>query len=161
MTGWKRILRGMLGMGLVFGIGVGTVATLFALFALLFLGATREIGIFVVGSTIWASLMGVVFGGALAALSRGRNFDEISLPKATSLGVLGGLAAYALLALNAWDAWTIDAAITNAVLLTGLGTVSAGASLLIARKAAPALTSPEETAELESPTQDRLPSGTD
>lgn len=161
MTGWKRILRGMIGMGLVFGVGVGSIATVIGLIAYFFLGAGPEVLILIVGSTMWSTVMGVIFSGVLALLARGRNFDEISLPRVAGLGFLGGLAVFGLLAMNAWDAWTLDAAITNAVLLTGLGTGSAAASLLIARKAAPQLGAGDDFAELGDGELERLESGGD
>lgn len=161
MTGWKRILRGMIGMGLVFGVGVGSIGTILALFAYFFLGASPEIGIIVVGSAVWSGLMGVVFSGALALLGRGKTFDEISLPKVAGLGFLGGAAAFGLLALNAWDAWTLDAAVANGVLLTFLGTTAASASLLIARKAAPQLPGGDDLDELGDGDLERLGSGPD
>lgn len=146
-------------MGLVFGVGVGSIATLLGLFAYFFLGAGPEVGILIVGSTIWSTLMGVVFSGALALLAKGRSFDEISLPKVAGLGFLGGLAAFGLLALNAWDVWSVDAAIGNALILTSLGTGSASASLLIARKAPPQLTGGDALADLDDGELERLESG--
>lgn len=149
MSRWQRILRGMIGMGLTFAAGVGTIMTLIAAFAWLFLGAGDDMGILVVGSTVWAFAIGVAFSGALALVARDLSFEKLSLPKVAALGAGGGLLMFGVLALNAWSAWSPDTAIANAALFTFLGSGSATASLLIARKADSLISSRDEPDRLE------------
>ncbi len=160
MSNWKRILRGMIGMGLTFAAVAGSLAALFAVFSLLFLGGGRELLILVVGSTMWSFMIGVVFSGALAFAARHLPLEKLSLPKVTGLGVLGGLAIFGLLAINGASAWTVDAAISNLVILTVLGGGAAAGSLLAAR-ASPTLTAGDDALELEDGDLDRLESGRD
>ena len=151
MPRWLRVIRGMVGVGLTFALGVGIVASLvFALPSWLILGgeAGREALELVVKSAIWAFPIGVVFSGVLALTARGLSFDRLSLPRVAALGAGGGLVLFGLLAANAWQAWTIPTAIANAAILVFLGSGSATATLLIARKASPALTSGDESRRL-------------
>ena len=137
MSRWKRVVRGMLGMGVAFGAGAGLIMSTLAAVVLTLNGGEgwRDFLIPVVGGSVWGFLMGTTFGGALALLSRGRSFESLSLPRFTALGVGAGLFFYGLLALNAWDAWSTSAAVTNGVLFVVLGGSCATASLLLARKA--------------------------
>jgi hypothetical protein len=141
MSRWKRVVRGMLGMGVAFAGGAGLIMSTLAAVVLTLDGGEgwRDFAIPVVGSTVWGFLMGTTFGGALAVLSRGRSFESLSLPRFSALGVGAGLFFYGLLALNAWDAWSTSAAVTNAVIFVVLGGGCATASLLLARKAEGAL----------------------
>jgi hypothetical protein len=92
----------------------------------------------VIKSSIWAFPIGVAFSGVLAITARGRPFDKLSLPRFAALGAGGGLLLFGLLAVNAWQAWSVSDAIANLALLTLLGGGSATATLMIARRAGPA-----------------------
>jgi hypothetical protein len=137
MSRWKRVVRGMLGMGAAFATGAGLIMSTLAAVALTLRGGEgwRDFIIPVVGGSVWGFLMGMTFGGALALLSRGRSFESLSLPRFTALGVGAGLFFNGVLALNAWDAWSTSAAVTSGVLFVVLGGGCATASLLLARKA--------------------------
>ncbi len=151
MPRWLRVIRGMIGMGLTFAAGVGVVASLiFVLPTWLLLGGDsgREMLVMVIKSSIWAFPIGVAFSGVLAITGRGRPFDLLSLPRFAALGAGGGLLLFGLLAINAWQAWSASDAIANAAILVLLGSGSATASLIIARRAGPALTSGEESRSL-------------
>jgi hypothetical protein len=141
----------MLGMGLTFSVGAGALASVVAGVSVVLSGfrIDPELGILVVGSAVWAFPIGVVFSGFLALAGRHRRFEELSLPRFALLGGAGGVLLYGVLALNAWDAWTVDAAVANLVLLTGIGAGSATGALLLARRAQPELEPGDDLARLE------------
>ena len=151
MPRWLRVIRGMIGTGLAFATGVGVVASMIVVLPTwLLLGgdAGREMLVMVIKSSIWAFPIGVAFSGVLAITARGRPFDKLSLPRFAALGAGGGLLLFGLLAVNAWQAWSVSDAIANLALLTLLGGGSATATLMIARKAGPALESGDEPRSL-------------
>ena len=151
MPRWLRVIRGMLGMGLTFSVGVGLVASAIALIPmLLFQASPLEMLIPVVGSALWAFPIGVAFSGVMALTAGGRTFEKLSLPRFTAMGAGAGLLAFGLLSVNAWDAWTVSAAIGNATILMGLGGTSAAVSLLLARRARPALEASDDGLRVES-----------
>lgn len=92
----------------------------------------------------------VVFSGVLAVTARGLPFDKLSLPRFAALGAGGGLLLYGVLAANAWHAWSVSDALVNAGILVLVGSGSATATLMLARRAGPALTSGEESRGLAS-----------
>jgi len=150
MSRWKRVLRGMMGTGLTFSVGVGLIGSAIAGILWLLPGTTvgREELAMVVKSAIWAFPVGVAFSGFLAIAARNWSFDKLSLPRVALLGAGGGLLLFGLLAANAWQAWSTADAIVNGVFLVGLGSGSATASLLLARKARPSLESGEDPPRL-------------
>ena len=151
MPRWLRVIRGMVGMGLTFAAGVGVVASMiFVLPTWLLLGGDsgREMLVMVIKSSIWAFPIGVAFSGVLAITARGRPFDKLSLPRFAALGAGGGLLLFGVLAANAYHAWSVMDAIGNATILALLGGGSATATLLLARRAGPALKSGDESRSL-------------
>lgn len=152
MPRWLRLIRGSVGMGLTFAAGVGLVASMIAGFVWLLSGSEKdapEMIRLVVASTIWAFPIGMAFSGLLAITARGRSFDKLSLPRFAALGVGGGLLLYGVLALNAWNAWSVTNAIGNAVIFMFLGGGSATATLMLARRARPTLKSGDESRSLD------------
>ena len=149
MPRWVRVIRGMLGMGVTFSVGVGVVASVLAVIPWLLDGGDPEMIRLVVASSMWAFPMGVAFSGVLALTRRGRAFDKLSLPHFAALGAGAGLLLYGVLALNAWDAWSTSQAIGNAAILVFLGSGSATATLLLARRAGPSLESGDDAHRLE------------
>jgi O-antigen/teichoic acid export membrane protein len=150
MPRWLRVLRGMLGMGLIFSAGVLAVASTIAGIAWVVSGGTlgRQVLIPVVGSALWSFPIGVAFSGLMALSARGRAFDKLSLPRFAAMGAGAGLLLYVVLAAMAWPAWSAQAAIVNAVLFMGLGGGSATVTLLLARRARPAITPGDEPRRL-------------
>ena len=150
MRRWLRIIRGMIGTGLTFSAGVGLTTSVAAVIIWLLtgLGDITEFGFPVVALTIWAFPVGIAFSGFLALTAGRRSFDELSFLRFAALGAGGGLLLYGALALNAWDAWTLRNAISNAVIFLGLGSGSATAALWLARSSGPALESGEEARSL-------------
>lgn len=150
MPRWLRVIRGMLGMGVTFSVGVGLVASVIALIPmLLFQASPLEMLIPVVGSALWAFPVGVAFSGVMALTAGGRTFERLSLPRFAAMGTGAGLLAFGLLGLNAWDAWSMADALANAAILMGLGGTSATVSLLLARRARPALEAGDDGLRLE------------
>ncbi len=151
MPRWLRVIRGMIGMGLTFSVGVGVVASMLAVLPWLLLGGDsgREMIQMVIKSSIWAFPIGVAFSGVMAITARGRPFDKLSLPHFAALGAGAGLLLFGVLAVTAWQAWSVSDAIANVTILTLLGGGSATATLLLARRAGPALKSGEESRSLE------------
>lgn len=152
MARWSRIIRGMLGTGLTFSVGVGLVGSLVAGVVGLLTGfeGALEMVRMVFASAVWAFPMGVAFSGVLSLTARGRSFDELSLPRFVALGAGAGLLLFGALALNAWDAWSMSTAMVNAGLFVFLGSGSATATLVLARKAEPARESGGDPPTLEA-----------
>ncbi len=147
MPRWLRVIRGMIGTGLTFAAGVGIVGSMASVLPWLLPGgySGREILELVVKSSLWAFPIGVAFSGALAITTRGLPFDKLSLPRFAALGAGGGLLLFGLLAISAWQAWSVSTAIANATILVLLGGGSAAATLALARRARPALKSGDES----------------
>jgi uncharacterized membrane protein len=139
----------MIGTGLTFAIGVGGISLLLGLVGLA-LGAVSLSDFGMVGKlSIIAFLVGVGFSGALAITAQGRSFEKVSLRYVTAIGAGGGLLYYLFIGfLNGFRAWSPLNAIGNLLILTLLGSVSAAATLLIARRAVAALGSGEEAHRL-------------
>ncbi len=150
MPRWLRVIRGMIGMGLTFSAGVGVVASMIAVLPWLLLGGDsgREMIRMVIASSIWAFPIGVAFSGVLALTRRGRALDKLSLPHFAALGAGAGLLLFGVLAVNAWHAWSVSTAIANATIFVLLGGGSATATLMLARRAGPALKSGDESRSL-------------
>jgi hypothetical protein len=140
-----RVIRGMIGMGLTFSVGVGVVASLIAVIPWLLDGGDPELIRLVAATSIWAFPIGVAFSGVLALTRRGRAFDKLSLPHFAALGAGAGLLLFGVLSLNAWHAWSISQALGNAAILILLGSGSATATLMLARRAGPALESGDDS----------------
>jgi hypothetical protein len=141
MPRWLKVIRGMIGMGLTFTAGVGVGASMLAALMWLIPGGSsdQELIEAVIKDSIIAFPIGVAFSGILAITARGRAFDKLSLPQVAALGAGGGLLLFGLLAVNAWQAWSVSTAIANATIFVLLGGGSATASLVLARRAGPAL----------------------
>ncbi len=143
MSRWKRVVRGMIGMGLSFSAGVGVVGSMVAGLSGLFFGSDPEMIRLVIASSIWAFPIGVAFSGVVAITARGRSFDKLSLPRFAALGAGAGLLLSGVLSAILWDSW-----FANATILALLGGASATATLLLARRARPVLTSGDEPQSL-------------
>ncbi len=148
MPRWLRVIRAMIGMGLTFSVGVGVVASIIAVPAWLLLGGDREMIRLVIASSIWAFPIGVAFSGVMVITAHGRPFDKLSLPRFAALGAGAGLLLFGVLGVNAWHAWSVAQAIGNAAIFVLLGGGSATATLMLARRAGPALKSGDESRSL-------------
>lgn len=150
MPRWLRVIRGMIGTGLTFAAGVGVVASMIAGLVWLLPGSENGLEMIrmVIASSIWAFPIGVAFSGLLAITARGRSFDKLSLPRFAALGAGVGLLFFGVLAINAWHAWSVSTAIANATILVLLGGGSATGTLMLARRAGPALKPGDESHSL-------------
>lgn len=150
MPRWLRVIRGMIGTGLTFAAGVGVVASMIAGLVWLLPGSDngREMIRLVIASSVWAFPIGVAFSGFLAITARGRPFDKLSLPLFAALGAGGGLLLFGVLAVNAYHAWSASTALANLTIFVLLGSGSATATLLLARRAVPSLKSGDESHSL-------------
>ena len=146
MPRWLKILRGMLGTGLAFAIAGPLVVLLIGAFFMVFGNASLESVVMTAarGSAV-SFVIGVVFSGILALAARGRLFEKLSLKLFTALGGGVGLLAWTIMGLmGAFKVWTPGDAIVNLILLTGVGTGAAAATLLVARKSPATLDASEE-----------------
>lgn len=142
MTRWSRIARGILGMGAAFGaiaaVCAGVLAAGLAVFAP---GVEDELGFMVMAFTAWGFAIGAGFATVLAIAAKGRSFDQLSLPQVALWGAGGGLLLAGLLVGLTLPEWTLADALVPAIMLPLLGAASGTASLLVARRADPALPS--------------------
>ena len=149
MPRWLRVIRGMIGTGLTFAAGVGGVTSMFGVIALLrgritIVELLQTAGKF----SVVAFLLGVAFSGVLVITARGRQFSKLSLGLITGLGASAGLLYWLFLASTGGRSWSPRLALLNFVLLIVMGSVSAAATFLIARRAGSALKSSDELPSL-------------
>jgi len=158
MPRWLRVIRGMIGTGLTFAVGVGVVGSLIGLTALAFGQASLDDLRFVAKLSVVAFIVGVGFSGVLALAARGRTFDKLSLGYVTALGAGGGFLYYLFIAaMNGARVWSVRLALLNLTILTVLGAGSAAAMFLLARKAKETLGSGEQARSLGEGTHDAPP----
>jgi len=145
MPRWLRVVRGMIGTGVTFAAGVGSVVSLFGVVALLRGRATVRDVLETVGQFSVASfLLGAGFAGVVAIGARAGLFKKLSLRVGTSLGIGAGLLYWLFLAMTGGRSWTPRLAILNFVVLVLMGGLSAAATLFIARRAGSALDPADE-----------------
>jgi len=156
MPRWLRIIRGMIGTGLAFSAGVGAIGGVVSGLIVLFsdrVSLADLPGVLGLAArfAVIAFPVGVAFSGALALFARRREFGKLSLPLFGTLGAGAGVLLFLLLGFNgAFAAWSTGDAIANFVTLALLGAGAATGTLIVARRARPALDAPND-ALLESP----------
>jgi hypothetical protein len=151
MNKWMRRIRGALGTGLTWAAGWAIVGILIGVTSVLLPGLPFWKPFFeVFDAPLPALAVPGFFGGALFSIvlgvaGRHRRFDELSLPRFTALGALGGLmlsllpAAMVAVGLANMDSergiglWQLTSMISGPLIL--LSAASASASLMLARKA--------------------------
>ena len=152
MKKWLRRLRAALGMGVIWGMIWGLVGG-FVMEAIV--DPNGKIG------DMWPPFFAMLgfAGGALFSvmlwISEGRRrFDELSLPRFTGLGALGGLVmgGYAASQLNATAPFWVSTVVLLAPPI--LCAASAASTLVLARKAEGRLNPSPELAELETAQND-------
>ncbi|HTK57157.1 MAG TPA: hypothetical protein VL295_10030, partial [Gemmatimonadales bacterium] len=139
-----RRIRGAIGMGLTWALGWAISGFLLGALSNIFPGALWEVffGIFdapLLALAIPGFVGGILFSIVLGIAARKRRFEELSLPRFTLLGALGGLLlSFVPAALiltdpeSAAGIWQVTAVL--GVPFTLLSAVSATGSLLVARK---------------------------
>lgn len=135
MAGWKRIARGMIGTGLVFGAGATAVALAVGVAAMIFGNAVLDDLRFAGRVGVAGFILGVGFSGILALASRSPRFKNLSIAKSAAFGAAAGLIYFLLISINGIGAWDAQTAISNFLLLTLMGSGAATATVMIARKA--------------------------
>ena len=149
MSRWKRVFRGIIGMGLTFAVAAGVFFSVVAgVVALFFPGVEDEPGFMIIAGTVWGFAIGVAFSGVLAIAGRRRSFNELSLLRVAALGAGGGLVLAGVLVGATWQEWSVGDALVPATFLPLLGAGAATASLLLARRAWRGLESGEESHKL-------------
>jgi hypothetical protein len=135
----------MIGTGLTFAAGVGVVGSIAGVVGLLLGMLVVDDLRMVAKLSVVAFLVGVAFSGVLAISARGRAFDKLSLRFVTALGAGGGFLYFLFIAaMNGARVWSVPDAILNFTILVLLGGVSAGGTLILARKAGRALKAGDE-----------------
>ena len=137
MARWKRVVRGILGMGVTFGaIGGGFFAVLTAV-AAVFGGLDADEPFFpILAGTVWGFGIGVTFSSVLAIVGSRLSFDRLSVPRVAGMGGLGGLVLAAVLVGGTTLAGEAFTGVVEAFTILPLIGAGAGtASLLIARRA--------------------------
>jgi hypothetical protein len=140
LPGWLRVVRGMIGTGFTFAVGVGLATAAVAGVAWMrglasAADVLRAAGRF----SVAAFLLGVGFSGVLALVARRGWFKRLSVPLTAALGAGVGVVYFALISINGIHSWTPRLALGNFVVLTVMGAGAAVATLLIARQAGAAL----------------------
>lgn len=149
MSRWKSILRGILGMGLTFGaVAAALFSVLAVVLGVFYPGVESEPGFVVFAGAAWGFAIGVAFSSALAIAGRRLSFDQLSLPRVAAFGAVGGLVLGGLLVAVTWREWAGLDVLGPPVVLSMLGAGSATVSLLLARRAGPAVTPGQEAARL-------------
>ncbi len=149
MPRWLRVIRGMVGTGLTFALGVGVLGSVLGLVGVLVGAVSWDVLRLVARLSVVAGIVGVAFSAGLAVLARSRTFDRLSLPFVIALGAGGGLLYFLFLAaMNGARVWSLSTAIANLTILTFLGAGAAAGTLIIARKAQATLTSGKDAARL-------------
>lgn len=142
MSGWRRVIRGILGMGVTFGAIAGSFFAVATAVAALF-GVLDESEPFfgIIAGTVWGFGIGVTFSTVLAIAGRRMSFETLSIPRVAGMGALGGLAlAIGLFGLTALFTGELFTGFVEAfTILPLLGAGAGTAALLVARRAGPAL----------------------
>lgn len=156
MPSWMRIARGMIGTGLAFAAVVGPLGGLIALSTVVFGRSSARDAIELTAQlTVAPFLLGVAFSAVLALTARGKSVDRISLPFAAAAGGGVGLLYFLLISTNGIGVWSLGDAIANFVLLTGIGSVGAAGTLLLAKRAKRGIASAAALQELPEGMPDR------
>ncbi|MEO5798276.1 MAG: hypothetical protein ABIZ70_03855 [Gemmatimonadales bacterium] len=145
-----RVLRGMLGTGLTFAVGVGGFSALVGIVLLIArMVSLVEILQMAGRLTVISFILGVVFSGVLALSAGGRSFGKLSLGFVTALGAGGGLIYWLLIGFaKGFRAWTLSVALANLSLLLAMGSGAAAATFLLARRAGKSLRAGDEVESL-------------
>lgn len=147
MARWLRRIRGALGMGLTWAVAWGLAGVMIGVLSLLTPWLPWEAFFEVFDAPLPALAMpgfvgGVLFSGVLGVAGRRRRFDELSLPRFTAWGALGGVllglvptamvaVGLASLGPGAPPLWQLTVLSTVPAVLLGAG--SAAGSLALAR----------------------------
>jgi len=148
---WKRIFKGILGMGATFGALAAVFFSILAVVsAVFFPGAEDDLVFMIVAGTVWSTVLAVSFSSVLAIAARGRSFDELSLLRVAAVGVGAGLVLATVLVGATWGEWPNNNWIVPFSFLPMLGAGGGMGSLLLARSAGRALSPRHDSTTLAS-----------
>lgn len=138
MSRWLARIRGALGMGVTWGVGWALVGVLIGLSTLLGVPIGWFIEVFdapLPALAVPGFFSGAVFSVVLGIAGRRRRFDELSLPRFTMWGALGGLLLSSGPVMVATAGGTLGAASAAVAVgtITLLSAASASGSLALAR----------------------------
>jgi hypothetical protein len=149
MRTWTRRVRGAIGTGLTWAVAWGIAGVLIGVASVLVPHRMWDVFLRVFDAPLPALAVpgfvgGVLFSVVLGVAGRHRRFDELSLPRFAAWGAVGGLllslvpvamvaVGLATLAPGGTGLWRPVAVIGGPFML--LGALSAGGSLLLARRA--------------------------
>lgn len=101
-----RVIRGMLGMGMVFALVAGGVVGAMALYSLLVAGTDwDDLDFMIVAPFAWAGIafvLGMLYGGLLALVARGRSLRDVSILRVASAGAVVGLIPALVVLVGSW-----------------------------------------------------------
>jgi hypothetical protein len=151
MRGLLRQLRGLLGVGMTWGVMWGVIGAGIGVMVSVATGQPWTWSVFdwSIGMGLYGLVSGFGFGALLSLREARRTLLELSLPRSAAWGVLGALAVPLLFgALGTFEAGTTVMDVVGAVLVTGaLGGLFAPASIAVARRAELASRSERELLE--------------
>lgn len=148
---WKRIVKGILGMGVTFGaLGALFFSILAVAGALFFPGAEDDLLFMIIAGTTWSTVLAVSFSSLLAVAARGRSFDELTLARIGAVGMGAGLAIATILVGATWGEWPNGNWIVPFTTLPLLGAGGGIGTLLLARTAGRALGSSDASPALDA-----------
>lgn len=155
MEKWLRRVRGVIGMGLTWAVGwFGAAGILSAVGLFGDLGLLR---VYVVVAALWGVVGfvgGSIFSVVLGIAERSRTFDEMSLPRFSGWGAVGGFLLAIPWLFGAGPPPGLQEIVGTGVLMALMGAGSAGGSLALARRAGPLLESGEPVGLLDGETLD-------
>jgi hypothetical protein len=137
MSRGARIIRGMVGMGAIFGlIGAAFVAAL-ATWGLIFSPRVdrTDIPFMMVGTFIWFGIacgIGMAYAGLLSFLARGRSLRQLSILRVAAAGAVVGLLLAVVVYLSSGN---VHGELEALALFPPLSAIVATVTLLIARRA--------------------------
>ena len=132
MKKWLRRIRGMVGMGVIWGVAWFS-AGLLMLLAIFLVGAPGADVPFPLGFGLLGFCAGVTFSGILGVIEGRHRFDQMSLPRFGVLGSVGGLLFSGIFVFVTDLGWDILVVLGPVFGLSGAG--CAAGSLALARMA--------------------------
>jgi len=134
MKKWLRRIRGAIGTALTWAAGWSITGAIFGAVTWA-LGIDPPSAIFWVGASfaVLGFIGGAIFSTVLGLVEGRRRFDQMSLPRFTAWGTLGGLLVASLLIFQGLVTGPTQAIGLGVVILLGAG--SASGSLALARRA--------------------------
>jgi len=130
MKKWLRRIRGMVGMGVIWGM-VWFAAGLLVLLAIFLVGAPGADVPFPIGFGLLGFCAGVTFSGILGVIEGRRRFDQMSLLRFGVLGGAGGLLFSGIFIFMTDLGWDVLVVLGPVFTLSGVG--CAAGSLALAR----------------------------